>query len=311
MITARPRAKLNLTLEVGERGEDGLHSLRSIFLRIGLADRLTVRPSTADRDSLRVEGFTAGPAADNTVLRALAVLREATGQRLPPLEVELDKRIPVGAGLAGGSSDGAAALELAAACWGVGLAPEQRLRLAAALGSDVPFFAAHVPAALVEGRGELVTPLPPVAGRPGVLLLTPPVQVSTARAFAYFDDHAPYASRDAGDGPTDELAAALRASLDAVALADLAPRLQSANDLWPAAAALAPILPGLRDGLQEATGRPWLLTGSGSSLYTFYPSPEEAAAAGAELIDRQGLDLDGAFFCAADFDGPDPAWRQP
>jgi 4-diphosphocytidyl-2-C-methyl-D-erythritol kinase len=311
VFSARPRAKLNLTLEVGRRGDDGYHPLRSIFLRIGLADRLTIRPSMGDRDSLLVDGFAAGPAADNTVMRALALLRAATGQRLPPLEAVLDKLIPPGAGLAGGSADGAAALELAAACWGVGLAPEQRLRLAATLGSDVPFFAADAPAALVEGRGERVTPLPPVAGRPGVLLLTPPVQVSTARAFAYFDDHATAAAPDGHDGPTDELAAAFRGGLDAVTLTDLAPRLRTANDLWPAAAALAPVLPGLRDGLQRATGRPWLLTGSGSSLYTFYASPEEAAAAGAELIGRQGPDLDGTFVCAADLDGPDPAWRQP
>jgi len=310
-FSARPPAKLNLTLEVGRRGDDGFHQVRSVFLRIGLCDRLTVRPSVAERDSLAVSGFGAGSAADNTVMRALAVLREATGQRLPPLEVELEKNIPAGAGLAGGSSDGAAALELAAVCWGVGLAPEQRLQLAAMLGSDVPFFAADVPAALVEGRGELLTPLPAVDGRPGVLLLTPPVPVSTARAFAFFDDHAGSSPPSAASQAIDELAAAFHAGLDALALVDWAPRLHAANDLWPAAAALAPVLPGLREGLERATGRPWLLSGSGSSLYALYASPAEAASAAAELVDRPGLVLVGTFICAADLEGPDPTWRQP
>src|SRR4029079_6179785 len=104
-----------------------------------------------------------------------------------PLAARLEKRIPVAAGLAGGSSAAAAAIDGALAAWGADPPGPDRLRAAAAVGSDVPFFLAGVPA-LVEGRGEKVTPLTPFKGAaPAVVLVTPPIEASTARAFALVD----------------------------------------------------------------------------------------------------------------------------
>ncbi|HUG47889.1 MAG TPA: 4-(cytidine 5'-diphospho)-2-C-methyl-D-erythritol kinase, partial [Candidatus Limnocylindria bacterium] len=144
-FSARPPAKVNLTLEVGPPADDGFHPLRSIFLRIGLSDGLTVRQADGERERLSVGGPVACPVDGNLVLRAVALLRQRAGLPLPALEMELEKHIPLAAGLAGGSSNAAAALELAAACWGLGLSAEMRLELASILGSDVPFFMTGAP----------------------------------------------------------------------------------------------------------------------------------------------------------------------
>ena len=141
-------AKLNLTLAVVRR-PDGYHALHSVFVPLALADRLSLSPAGADRDSLHVTGFETGPLEDNLVLRAIAATRLAVGGEwaagpgpAPALAARLDKRIPVAAGLAGGSSDAAAALDGALEAWGAELDRDARLAIATRLGSDVPFFLA-------------------------------------------------------------------------------------------------------------------------------------------------------------------------
>lgn len=306
-LTARPAAKLNLTLEIGQRGADGYHPLRSVFLRIGLADLLSISPApTGTADRLVVTGLPGSPVEGNIVLRALALLRERAGAALPPLDIELEKRIPVAAGLGGGSSDGAAALGLAQACWGIGLAPAEVIVLAARLGSDVPFFAAGAAVALVEGRGELITALPTPAAA-GLLLATLPVELSTRDVFARHDSLTTGAR--AAANMTDELAAALESGKGSADLGRWAERLRDANDLWLAAADLERRLPALREELEGRTGRPWLLTGSGPTLFALYPSATEAAAAGAELAQSLRAAAQGATLQATDLIGPDPTWR--
>lgn len=310
MYGARPPAKVNLTLEVAARGDDGYHQMKSVFLRLGLSDRLNVHPGEGAADRLVVGGLPGCPVEGNLALRALALLRAKVGVTLPPLDVDLEKRIPIAAGLAGGSSDGAAALDLAAACWGVGLSIAERLALAMQLGADVPFFSLEAAAALVEGRGERVTALPPVAGAAGVLLVCPPVTVSTAAAFARFDELGP--SRKHPDGHTAELAQALRGGLDGPSLASWAERLRDANDLWPAAASLAPALGGLRDELEHLTATPWLMSGSGPTLFSLQATVEVAAAVGQQLAQSgAALLAEGTLMFATDLVGPDPAWRYP
>ncbi|MDP8904322.1 MAG: 4-(cytidine 5'-diphospho)-2-C-methyl-D-erythritol kinase [Chloroflexota bacterium] len=315
MFAAQPPAKLNLTLEVGPRGDDGYHPLRSVFLRIGLADRLRVAPATeADRDRLDVAGLPGCPVEGNLVLRAFELLRDAVGQPLPPLAAQLEKRIPIGAGLAGGSSDAAAALDLAAACWGVGLSPRERARLAMALGSDVAFFVADCPAALVEGRGERVTVLPGFADDAGVLLAVFDEPLSTAAVFARLDKRAASGLSAAADkadrSVTDDLAAALAAGLAGDAVDRWLGRLAGANDLWPAAAELVPSLVPARRALEAATSRPWLMTGSGTTLFTLYSSPGAAEVAGRRLA-RRSTGVEFAFsLLATGTDVASPSWRE-
>jgi 4-diphosphocytidyl-2-C-methyl-D-erythritol kinase len=279
----RPPAKINLTLEVVGRRPDGYHELRSVFLRVGLTDRLTVKPGGADgSDTLTITGLPGVPVRDNLVLRAAEALRGRLGVELPTLDFRLEKNIPAAAGLGGGSSDCASALKLALVAWGVGLSEAEELELAAELGSDVPFFVSGLGEALVEGRGERVSPSSVISGG-GVLLFTPPIALRTAAVFDRFDHLA-------------------------------LPRLlegEAQNDLWPAAASLAPTLPALREELERATGKPWLMSGSGPTLFALYPSASEAAEAGQGLAASQLPSIDNALINAVDLVGPDPAWRYP
>ncbi len=167
-------AKINLTLEILARRDDGYHNLRSVMVPVGLADELEFTAAAA----FSFASDPAMPPADNLVVRAL----DRIGLSRAPVAVTLHKHIPVGAGLGGGSSDAAAALRAAMSSAIPGAVPHDWLAVARELGSDVPFFLADG-AALVEGTGERVTAL----GRAPawwVVLAVPPVQAATGPAYA-------------------------------------------------------------------------------------------------------------------------------
>jgi 4-diphosphocytidyl-2-C-methyl-D-erythritol kinase len=295
----RPRAKVNLTLAVVGRRPDGYHELRSIFLRVGLSDRLSLSPGGADgADSLTITGLPGAPQRNNLVTRALNAVRARAEIPLPTLDVRLDKQIPAAAGLGGGSSDAASAIKLAQMCWGVGLSEAEELALGLEIGSDVPFFLSGASAALVQGYGERVTPLTDDVGA-GLLLLTPPLEVSTARVFDRYDDLA----TETRSHQIDEI--------DLTDLPSMGNRLRDANDLWPATSSLEPSLVGLRDELETATNVPWLLSGSGPTMFALYPSVVDAAEAGKALVARRLPSIEKAQINAVDVVGPDPAWRYP
>ena len=301
-------AKVNLTLAVLGTRPDGFHDLHSVMVPLDLADRLSVSLSPpGGRDSLHVDGFDPGPLAENLVLRAFAFARRraqpASGRSEPlrPLAARLEKRIPIAAGLAGGSSDAAAAAEAALEAWGVTMDAAARVSLAAELGSDVPFFLAGGPA-LVEGRGERLTPLgwlrdgDPAGDRPGLLLVTPSVGVSTPAAFAAFDAGArPVggAARLASAHLADELRTGLRVA-DLLARASV---LAAANDLAPAAAILEPGLVPFKRALIRLLGRPIGLSGSGPTHWALYPTYREA---------REAADLVRAAIAAGELPAPGP-----
>jgi 4-diphosphocytidyl-2-C-methyl-D-erythritol kinase len=288
-------AKLNLTLAVLGLRPDGYHDLHSVMVPLDLADRLSVSVlPPGGEDSLHVDGFDPGPVADNLVLRAIAAARRharpAWGRAEPPpaLAARLEKRIPVSAGLAGGSSDAAAAVDAALEAWGLELDRDTRHGLAAELGSDVPFFLAGGPA-LVEGRGDRVTSLgwlrrsgpDPAAtdpAGPALLLVTPAVALATPAVFRAWDDGARApggAARLASAHLADELRRGIRAA-DLVARAAV---LAAANDLVPAAAAVEPALVPFRRALLRLLGRPVGLSGSGPTHWALYASHAEAVAA--------------------------------
>ena len=280
-------AKLNLTLAVVGRRDDGFHDLHSVFVPLGLHDVLTVAPlGTSGEDTLHVTGLDPGPVDANLVPRAIAAARDAIGNGpgvppTPPLAARLEKRIPVAAGLGGGSSDAASAFAGALEAWGAEdrVDPERRRTIAADIGSDVPFFLTAMPA-LVEGRGDRVTVLAGVHGHPGVLLVTPQVAVRTPDVFAVFDGARAGAPGDGSVGMTSaHLAQELGNGLSATDLVARAGVLASANDLLPAAALVAPGLVHVRRALTRLLGRPIGLSGSGPTLWTLYPSQGEAEAA--------------------------------
>jgi 4-diphosphocytidyl-2-C-methyl-D-erythritol kinase len=259
----RAPAKLNLCLYLGGRREDGLHELCSLFEPLELADLIEVRP--AERD----EVICPGVEGENLATRALAGLRERGWER-EPLRVEIEKRVPVAAGLGGGSGDAAAILRLAAG--EVAELPQ----LAAELGADVP--SQIRPAlALVSGAGERVEPLPEPAAHAAVLL-PGGGGLSTAAVFAAAD------RLGLGRGPEElaELAGRLREVAGAGASPLSYPELL-VNDLEPAALSVRPDVGEALERLRAAGAPVAILSGSGPTAVGLFADLAAARAAGETL----------------------------
>jgi 4-diphosphocytidyl-2-C-methyl-D-erythritol kinase len=276
-LETQARAKVNLRLKIFPRRPDGFHPLQTLFCRIDLADRVRVRLRSGPGVSIRVNGPELAPEGpDNLAARAAAALIAHAGIRIGA-EVELEKVIPVGSGLGGGSSDAAAVLRLLAQVIEPVPQPGALMQLAANLGSDVPFFAADVPVALASGRGEkLVAPAgPSIAARP-MLLLIPDARVSTAEAYGWWDEHS-----GENVGRIESLAhpGTVPGSWeDIAALAE--------NDFEPVIYARDSGLASMRRVLGATEPDIALLSGSGSSLFAVYDSErrrdEAARRIGAE-----------------------------
>lgn len=180
-------AKLNLYLEVLQQRADGYHEVESLMVPVGLVDTLLFRPMQNGRihlacDAVGLPGGTGElpTSSENLVCRALEALRTRAGSRLGA-EVRLVKRIPIGAGMGGGSSDAAAALVAGNVGWGLGLSWAELHELAAGLGSDVPFFLCGGPA-VCRGRGERVEPVAGL-GRLHFVVCMPPASLSTREVY--------------------------------------------------------------------------------------------------------------------------------
>jgi 4-diphosphocytidyl-2-C-methyl-D-erythritol kinase len=250
-------AKINLSLNVGAGGGPR-HPVRGLFQSIGWGDRLTLE--MAEEDVIAGEdGRPVIAGEDNLAWQAAVAVRELAEAKAP-MALTLDKEIPVAAGLGGGSADAAAALALAGRLCGVG--GEAQATLAATLGSDVPFCLSGG-LAHVSGTGEVVEPLEPAGGY-ALALVVPPVEVSTAAVYAAWD------LLDGPEGP-------------ATGGNDLPPALRGMgplrNDLYPAAAAVAPVIDEWRAEMVTRWGRPVILTGSGPTLFAFFVDEAEATAA--------------------------------
>lgn len=289
-------AKLNLCLFLGPRRDDGLHALCSLFEPLALADAIKVSEGTP---AIGGGGFDevvcAGVEGENLAARALAALRER-GWEGPPLRVEIEKRIPVAAGLGGGSADAAAVLRLArdrivadaaphAAASAAGGIPDLEA-VAAELGADVP--SQLVPAlSLVQGAGERVERLPAPATH-AVVLLPGGGGLSTAAVFAEADR----LGLGRGKKELDELAAKLRevagSGASPLDYADLL-----TNDLEPAARSLRPEIDAALDALHGAGAPVVLLTGSGPTAVGLFPTLARAKSAAAQI------DRDDAIACEA------------
>lgn len=259
MIERAP-AKVNLVLRVGPRGPDGMHQVASLFASLDLADELTIEE--AERD----EVLCAAVEGENLAARALAAFRAAGGDP-PPLRVTIEKRIPVAAGLGGGSADAAAVLRAAERLAPIG--DEALLRIAAVLGSDVPsqLRPAH---AIVTGTGERVEPvaLPPMA----LVLLPSPEGLSTGDVFAELDRLRPTAAQPDPAGLGELAAGPVTAMAEALE-----------NDLERAALSLRPELSDVLGVLRDTGALGARLTGSGPTAFGVYPDRATAQAAAERL----------------------------
>ena len=256
-------AKLNLCLYLGPRRDDGLHELCSLFEPLALADLIVVSEAGSD------EVICPGVEGENLAARALALLRERGWER-PPLRVEIEKRVPVAAGLGGGSADAAAILRLAAG----EIADLQGL--AAELGADVP--SQLQPAlALIGGAGERVETLPEPATH-AALLLPGGGGLSTADVFAEADRLG--LGRPAEE--LEQLAAELRRTAGAGA-SPLSYAELLVNDLEPAARSLRPAIGDALAELRAAGAAAALLSGSGPTAVGLFAELGEARAAAAMI----------------------------
>jgi 4-diphosphocytidyl-2-C-methyl-D-erythritol kinase len=264
-VLERAPAKINLLLRVGARRDDGYHEIVSLMARVDVADALTVAPAAQT-----VVECAALPGGDTLVTRALRAFVDAAGPDAAAagFHAVVVKRIPAGAGLGGGSSDAAAALRAANRLSGEPLDAAALVAVAAAIGSDVPFFLGP-PSAMALGRGERVLAgptLPPV----GVVLAFP------GRPLATRDVYEAYRPAVADVAP---LVTAIPRSIGSlVELADLV-----ANDLAPVAEQLEPACRALRLELVARGAAAACVTGSGSAVFGLFPDAAAATAAAAEL----------------------------
>ena len=265
MLNERAYAKLNLVLHVGSPRDDGLHPICSLMASIDLADELTGTPRESGEDSVDAPGVE----GENLAARALAEFRSRAAAELPPLALRIDKRIPVAAGLGGGSADAAAALRMANELAGGSLSADELFRLAAGLGCDVPsqLDPRH---ALVQGVGERIEPLelPPL-----VAVLAPdPLGLSTADVYAELD-RLGGARASLDPEPLRRLAAADPA--------ELAAGLE--NDLEQAAMSLRPDLSAKLESLRTAGALGAAVSGSGPTCFGLFADRPAAEAAAASI----------------------------
>ncbi len=184
-VTFAAPAKLNLFLRVLAREADGYHGVETLYCLVDLADTLRAERRDGRGVTIDVTGADVGPAEQNLAVRGAAAVLTATGDRFG-VHLTLTKKIPVQAGLGGGSSDAAAALLAVNRLAANAVPRHELLQFAARLGSDVPFFLSGALLALGWGHGERLLRLPPLPAAPA-LLLSPATKVATAEAYGWVD----------------------------------------------------------------------------------------------------------------------------
>ncbi|MDP4807726.1 MAG: 4-(cytidine 5'-diphospho)-2-C-methyl-D-erythritol kinase [Cyanobium sp. MAG_160] len=286
-LCVRAPAKINLHLEVLGLRPDGFHELAMLMQSIDLADSLRMRPTADGQISLQCDRADLPTNSSNLVVKAAEMLRARSGFAELGAQIVLEKRIPIGAGLAGGSSNGAAALLGLNELWGLGFKSHQLHSMAAELGSDMPF-CLDGGTQLCFGRGEQLEALPVNSSQPPALLLIKHPEVSVSTPWAY--------------GRCKEL----RGDFYLEAEADFEQRRQAlrqapllgaiaGNGSWPPLrndlqAVVEPDVETVRQGLallrQSEQPLAVAMSGSGPTLFALFPGVDQARSAHADLAER-------------------------
>lgn len=262
LIQIRSYAKINWRLDVLYRREDGFHELRTILQTVSLHDTLRFEPAehleiTCNDPQVPVD-------ETNLVHKAAVALAESAGRPFAA-RIDIEKRIPVAAGLGGGSSNAAAALEGLRRLWSVEIEPGEMARIASRLGSDVPFFLMGG-TALGVGRGDEVYPLEEV-DCPALVLANPGVAVSTAEAYEKL-------SRLTRQNPARIMPFAL---IDAKGIRELP--LAASNDLEQVILAAYPEIAGVKREMMALGARHALMSGSGATVFGVFDNEESSRRA--------------------------------
>lgn len=272
MIEIRTPAKVNLVLDVLSRRPDGFHEIRSLMIKVGLYDRLTFAPDEGGAISLSCSAPEIPCDGRNLVYQAAECIGREMG-RIPGCRIHLEKAIPVGGGMGGGSGNAAGALLALNRLWDAGIGAARLAELGATLGSDVPFFFA-AEGAIVSGRGDCVRPVRP-AFSGWVVLVFGGMHVSTAQVYARCTPRSPESFRDS----LDDLVAVRRADVLRASLR---------NGLEDAVFAVAPRVRSFYEQVARAAGRALRVSGAGSVLFDLFDAEHEAEAL-AERLRSAGI----------------------
>ena len=260
-VRLRSLAKINLDLRVLNKRPDGYHEIRTIFQTISLADTIDIEYQPGRS---RIELCSNVDIPDNLVVKAADSVMKAI-RRSGRLGFVLQKRIPLGGGLGGGSSNAAAVLLALPVLLGRPLPLEKLMELAAGLGSDVPFFLLGG-AAVGLGRGTELYPLPDIPSRPA-LVIAPGIHVSTAEAYGRL-------GREPDAGPCPAAIDRFQSMAWRIANAALLTDSGGINDFERVVFDLYPLLKSIKGKLLNLGARQALMSGSGSSLFGIFPSRE-------------------------------------
>lgn len=259
-------AKVNLTLHVRRRRADGFHELESLVALIGLADGVTVSARHDQQITIECSDLTVPADATNLAVRAAELLRSHTGERRG-VHIQLEKRIPAGGGLGGGSSNAATVLQLLNDLWRLEIPATELANLGARLGSDVPLFCRDWPLAIMRGRGELVEPVY-ARLRTGLLLAVPPIHSPTGEVYKAFA-----AKQRITERPSpaelfsrvtllEHIDPLIEPIVDGTEL-----RQHLFNDLEPAALSVTPALHDFATRLRAESDLPFCMSGSGAAYF--------------------------------------------
>ena len=263
-VTLEAPAKINWFLSIVDKREDGYHDIMSLMQRITLSDSLVMENSPT------VEVITGAdiPREENLVYKAAKLMKEKAGI-ISGVRITLHKEIPLAAGLGGGSSDAAATLTGLKRFWNLDITPTDLARLGEGLGSDVPFFF-HGPVSVVEGRGEVVSPVAFRKSYP-LLLVKPEISISAAWAYAEYDKLSP--SREVLTKKHNNI----KLFCQALGRGDFAfLSSQQGNDLEPLVVRRYPVIGEIKHSLMLRGALFSSMSGSGSSVFGVFESERDA-----------------------------------
>lgn len=253
-----PNCKINLGLQVLYKRDDGFHELNTVFYPLALNDCLEIIPSQNGKSTFDSSGLLV-PASKNGNLCEQAWQLMHEKYQVPPLQIHLHKRIPIGAGLGGGSSDATFTLKAISDLFELNLPDEELLHLSATLGSDCPFFVYNSPC-IASGRGEILKPIKISLKGLIMVLVMPPLHISTKEAFASIKPGNPkYQLSEIIKTPIKEWPALL------------------SNDFEPGIFKQYPIIAEIKEKLYDSGAIYASMSGSGSAVFGLFetPSPEE------------------------------------
>ena len=278
-VTLEARAKINLTLDVTGVRDDGYHLVRMIMQSVKLHDTVSLTAREEPGLTLRTDSPAAPADSSNLMWRAAELLMQKCGIS-QGLDMELQKRIPVAAGMAGGSTDAAAVFVGMNELFSLGLSREDLMRMALPLGADIPYCIMSG-TALSEGIGEILTPLPPMPACT-ILVARPDIEVSTGSVYRALD-----ARPIARHPDTERALQALREQ----SLTDLAACME--NVLEEVTAAEQPVITEIRACMLDAGAEGARMSGSGPTVFGLYKE-RSAAEAALEKVRESGL---ASFVC--------------